>query len=220
MLFYVIDKPKPGSVEDQLARTDAVKEEGFNTGEAVKCPKCGRYLSSLVWLPPYRVELETWGREYGDIVDIGYNMIISERLAELCLQNSIQGFANFELIDILKVKYHRKIIAKTMPRYYKATVSLSSTEIDQESSGYIWRNKSAICPTCHWDDLKCYSSIVIKNDTWNGDDIFYPLCGTRLMVSERFKSMCENNLINGAIYIDPKMESYDYYPWEPNSIVE
>jgi hypothetical protein len=71
MKFYIIDTPKIGTPADLLGGMRAIKEGGFSTGEAWRCPECNRFLTMLRWLPPYRVELERWGREYGDFADIG-----------------------------------------------------------------------------------------------------------------------------------------------------
>ena len=67
---------------------------------------------------------------------------------------------------------------------------------------------------CLWDTLKRFDSIVIKQETWNGDDIFFPRGGTRLMVSERFKLLCEKLSYLDVVFKSPDRGSYDYYPWE------
>ena len=101
-----------------------------------------------------------------------------------------------------------------MPRYAKATINLSPTAVDPKASGYVWRSESTVCPVCLWDDLMRFSRIVINEDTWNGDDIFYPRGGPRPMVSARFKDVCDEHGLLGAIFTDPDKVSYDYYPWE------
>src|SRR5262249_39579187 len=106
-----------------------------------------------------------------------------------------------------KVKVH-------MPRYFKTTVPFSPTTVDQEASGYIWGDESAICPVCLLDDLKRFSRIVIKEDTWNGDDIFSPRGGIRIMVSERFKTKCEEHAIRGVIYSRADKYGHELCPSE------
>ena len=214
MNFYVLNKPQPDSPEDRQGRTDAVKEKGFNTGEAVRCPHCGRFLTSLRWLSPHRIELETWGREYGDIVDVGFEMIVSDRFVQMVRRNDLKGLAEFEPVEVLKVRHQRGKPQQVMPRYFSTTVTLSSTTVDQVASGYVWRNEAAICPVCLWDDLKRFDRIVLKEGTWSSDDIFFPRGGTRLMVSERFKDLCETHAIRGTMFKNAELESYDYYPWE------
>jgi hypothetical protein len=49
------------------AETDYEKPDDTNRGDAPTCPRCGGYVGMKVWLPPYRVELYRYGRQWGDI---------------------------------------------------------------------------------------------------------------------------------------------------------
>ena len=62
MNFYVLAKPDADEPDNPHGPTDALWEEGFTSGEALRRPACNRFLSMLKWLPPYRVELTTWGK--------------------------------------------------------------------------------------------------------------------------------------------------------------
>jgi hypothetical protein len=213
MRFYLLRKADADTPTDRLAGTNALKEEGFATGEALRCPNCNRFLTMLRWLPPYRVKLETWGKEYGDFADVGDEMIVSERFAQAFRATGLKGLSVFEAIEVLRVVHHRGPPRQPLPRYFKATVTLSSTTVDQRASGYVWTDESKVCPVCLFDELKFLRRIVIKQDTWNGDDIFFPRGGTRLMVSERFKSFCEKHGLSGAAF-DPPDQERSYYDWE------
>jgi hypothetical protein len=214
MNFYVLDKPKPNTPEDRLGRSDAIREEGFNTGEALRCPRCNRFLTSLRWLPPYRIELETWGREYSDVVEIEDEMIVSERFVQLFRANGLKGLSEFEPVEVLNVKHRRGKPKQVMPRYFKTTVTLSPTMVDQKSSGFVWGDESAICSVCLWNNLKRFTRIVIKEDTWNGDDIFFPRGGYGPIVSETFKILCDQHAVRGVIFSPAKNYGYECCPWE------
>jgi hypothetical protein len=214
MKFYLIDKPKMNTPKDLLGGIRAIKEEGFATGEALRCPQCNRFLSMLEWLPPYRIELETWGREYGDFADIGgRDLIVSERFAQAFQQSGLKGLSKFEPVEVVKVIYRVEKPKHPLPRYFKSEITHSPTTVDQRASGYVWSDESRVCPTCLWDTLKRHERIVINQETWNGDDIFYPRGGTGPLVSERFKLFCETHGFQDIVFRPADQESYDY-SWE------
>jgi hypothetical protein len=214
MTFFVLSKPEPLTAEDLRGGTCAVKEAGFNTGPALRCPVCNRFLSMLRWLPPYRIELETWGAEYGDFAEVGEELIVSERFADAFQRSDLKGLGKFEEIEINKVTNRGAKLPQSPPRYFKTEVTHSPTTVDQLASGYVWSDNSRICPCCLFDTLKRFARIVIKPESWNGDDIFFPRGGTRLMVSERFKSFCEKHAFLGVVFNSSDQESYEYFPWE------
>jgi hypothetical protein len=134
----------------------------------------------------------------------------------LFAEHSLKGLSQLEPVEVVKVTHRRGKIKEPTPSYSKATISQSSSTVDQAASGYVWRHPCQVCPTCVFGgaDLKRFDRIVVDEKTWNGDDVFFPRGGTRLMVSERFKALCDNHAIRGAIFKCPEHESYDYYPWE------
>lgn len=218
MKFFVLDNPKPDSPEDRLGRSDAIKEEGFNVGEALRCPECDRFLTMLKWLPPYRIELESWGKHFADIAYFSDDLIVSQRFAALFQEHGLQGLSEFAPIEVVRVKYMRRRPKEELPRYYKAAVSYSSTTIDQKASGFVWKDESKICPVCLYDTLRRYDALIVKEDTWNGDDVFYARGGGAIMVSERFKTLCEQHSLKGMVFRDPDTESHDCYPWETRAL--
>jgi hypothetical protein len=214
MNFYLLRQPRPGSPEDLAGRSDAHTEEDCNLGDAIKCDTCNRFLTSLKWLPPFRVAVECWGKHYGDIAEIGDYLIISRRLKEAFTQAGLKGLNDIEPVTILRLKYHHKKPKEAIPCYYKASVARSTTCIDQEASGYVWETKSKVCPECLYDNLKRHRSLIIKGESWNGDDVFFPRGGNGPIVSERFKSVFVQQGFVGAIFIPVEEYGYDYYPWE------
>lgn len=222
MKFYVIEQPKAGSPEDRFGRADALKEEGNKTGEGIRCPACDRPLSMLKWLPPYRIELESWGKHYGDVADVGDDLIVSERFMQVFSDCGLKGLVNVEPVEIINLIHRRGKPKEPLPQYFKATVVRSQTTIDQEASGYVWEDKSKVCPECLFDTLKRYRKLIVNESTWSGDDVFYPRGGNGPLVSDRFKTVFVQNGLKGAIFVpaDSDEAGYDSFPWETEDVAK
>jgi hypothetical protein len=217
MKFFVLGKVKPATAEDLHCGTNAVKAPGFSTGPAVRCPECNRFLTMLRWLPPYRIEIETFGTIYSDIADVGEVMIVSERFAKSFECSGLKGLTGFEPVEVVRVTHRGGKPGQPLPRYFKTSVTYSATTVDQAASGYIWTDESKVCATCLFDRLKRFDRIVIREEAWNGDDVFFPRGGTRLMVTERFRTFFEDNGLLGALFVPAEQECFDYFPWETAS---
>ena len=214
MQFFVFRKPEAGSPEDRSGRSDAIKEEGFSVGDAIRGPVCNRPLSMLKWLPPYRIELESWGKHYGDVADVGDDLIVSERFMHVFSGCGLKGLVNVEPVEIVKLVHHRGKPMEPLPKYFKATVVRSQTAIDQEASGYVWEDQSKVCSECLFDTLKRYRALIVQAETWSGDDVFYPRGGNGPLVSDRFKTAFVQNSLKGAIFVPAEDDCYDFFPWE------
>ncbi|NMC34789.1 MAG: hypothetical protein GYA36_20390 [Veillonellaceae bacterium] len=220
MRFYLLEAPKPGSIEDRAGRVDFSEAGNPNRGPAPTCPRCGRFLGMLTWLPPYRVEIKPWGRHWGDVARMGNDLIVSERFRKAFVEESLKGIEKFDPVEVVKVDRRWGKPKEPMPRYFKATVARNSATIDYNASGYEWRDESQICPECIYGslnpNLKRYKRLVVKQETWNGDDVFFPRGAARVMVSERFRSMFHDHKLLGAVFIPSESEDagYDLFPWE------
>jgi hypothetical protein len=212
--FYILSKPNAGSAEDRTAGTEVFLEEGFKTGPAPQCSNCQTFLGMLSWLPPYRVKLETWGHEYGDLVREGDDLIVSDRFVEMFRQAGLQGLDTFEPIGIRNVVNRRGKPKERIPAYFKTTVHRGSATVDQAASGYEWAANSTVCPVCLWGKLKRCRSTIINPATWNGDDIFFPRGGTPLVVTERFKIAFEAARLRNGVFVSSEDYGYDNFPWE------
>jgi hypothetical protein len=218
MRFYALKSSEPGSPEDKVAGTDALFEEGFNTGAAPRCPACGKYIDSLPWLPPYRIELETWGPKYGDIVfATGNELLVSSRFKQAYLNSDLLGLSGFEPVEVIKVKRHRKS-AGDLPLYFKANVIHSQATIDIVASGYEWSEQPELCPVCRLDikgvTFLRRAGTVIESDTWTGEDIFIPRASADFLATPRFKDFCEQNYIANANFVPAETFGVDFYPSE------
>jgi hypothetical protein len=142
-------------------------------------------------------------------------MIVSERFVQAFQASGLQGLPLFEPVEVVQVIHRRGRPEQTLPRYFKATVTRSPTTVDQRASGYVWADESKICPVClRGGNVQRYARVVIKKETWNGDDIFAPRGGPALLVSERFKAFCETRGFLGMIFKPSEEYSCDFFPWK------
>ena len=209
--MYVLEKPRPGTAGDRHAGTDFLEAyipgtETLNTTERPnsKCPRCGEYLGSLGWLPPYEGELECWGREFGDIIPKvnGQDMLVSERFKDLYEEAGLVGLTGFDPVMILRVKRrYRRRVRHDPPPYYRVDAARSRAAIDLERSGCVWE----VPPTCrecreNGRGHRRSEAIIIEPGTWSGEDIFIPRGGP-LLVSSRCKEFCERQTIRNATFV-------------------
>ena len=217
MRFYVCEL-KP---EHATGETEFYDEDESRTGDAPKCELCGRHIGALTWLPPYRVELELWDSVFGDIAfGPGDNLLVSERFKTLWDERGLTGLQGFDPVEVVKAKRHKgnQPDLSEQPNYYCVSVARSQAAIDVAESG-LEREDSELCPACRsglqGGVLKRMKRIILEPDTWTGEDVFVArgLTGTYL-VSERFKSFCDDYKITSATLIPAEEYSFDFYPEE------
>ena len=217
--FFILEEPEPGSPQDKAHGTRALKVEGFSVGPAPVCPACGRFVGLLRWLPPFRVELETWGKEFGDVMLTGDELLVSERFKETYTKDGLSGLLRFEPVEVVKVKRHRKFVGAP-PRYFKAEVVRSDTMVDQLASGAEWDSDQEECAVCllRKGTFLRRKRVVIKPETWTGHDIFHARGGVNFVASERMKEICEAHGIKNAVWIPANDHEVDVYPTEAKLI--
>lgn len=212
MKFFVLQNPKAESGD---AVTDYVPVDGSPTGDAPRCPVCGKFLGMLPLLPPVRVELEAWGARWGDIVfGPGDQILISADLKRLFVEAALIGFSRFDAAEIVKAKRHKSAVGEP-PDYHLASIQRSRAAVDESASGLI-RQEAATCAECRLGGtIKRVRRIILQPDTWSGEDVFFArgLPGT-IVVSGRFKRLCEEgNLANCSLVAAEKF-GIDHYPQE------
>jgi hypothetical protein len=115
--FFVMQEGDVGSRYE----VDLEKVEPVNRADAPRCPRCGDIIGLLTWLPPFRVELELHGVEFGDYIrSTGYELLISERFAEAFRAEGLTGLEGFHPVEVVRVRRRRKKALEplTVPRYY------------------------------------------------------------------------------------------------------
>lgn len=212
MRFFVL-KPESSS-KNAVALTDALMAKGSQTGDAPSCEACGKYIGMREWLPPFRVELETWGRSFGDLAFAGgRDLLASQRFVELWKAESLTGLRGFEPVEVVKVRKRRKLPGN-LPQYYRVIGDYGGVTIDGKASGVEWENPLT-CSVCGKGELlKRFKRIVVVPGSWTGKDVMMPTCVPCYFVTERFKVFCEVHEIKNAVIIPAEEYSRDYYPWE------
>ena len=210
--FFVLQTAPKGP--DEVFSTDVLKAKGTRRGEAARCEACGKYIGLLQWLPPYRVELETWGREFGDLAfDGGDDILVSERFKMLWDQEDLVGLSGFEPVEVVKIRRYRKVLGDP-PRYFKATLARSRAAIDNEASG-VECEVPATCPECRLGHIvKRWKAVILEPGTWSGEDIFLARGAGDFLVTPRFKSFCEAKAIKNAFFVPAEQSGHDFNPWE------
>lgn len=106
MNIFVLQNPK---TECGHAVTDYLPVDGSRVGDAPRCGVCGKFLGMLPLLPPVRVELELWGKRWGDIAfGPGDQILVSDKLKNLFVEANLVGFNSFDLVEIAKTKDARQ----------------------------------------------------------------------------------------------------------------
>ncbi len=215
MHFYVLENAPTG--DNEQARTDAIAADDSRVGEAPRCELCGKFTGPLEWLPPFRVEIETWGKRFGDLAFFGgeSDILVSERFKGLWDRAQLVGLAGFEPVEIARVKRYRKLKGDP-PHYLRAQVLRGQTDVDYAASGFEF-GEPPTCPACQLGVImKRRAGIVIKPESWHGEDIFVPRGSGEILVAPRFKKFCEAYEIANAVFAPAETYARDFYPWEKN----
>lgn len=213
MKFFVLGNPKAGRGE---AVTDFMPVDGAPSGEAPRCEVCGKYVGMRPLLPPVRVELDGWGGMWGDVAfGTSDQVLVSDRLKNALADAGLNGFARVDPVVVEKVRRRRPSISGSPPEYWLATVARSRVMLDDSASG-LERDDGAVCPECGLGGvIKRVRRVVLRPNTWTGEDVFFArgLPGT-ILVSERFKSLCETAEIANFVLVDAETFGFDHYPQE------
>jgi hypothetical protein len=158
------------------------------------------------------VELETWGREYGDLAfPTATDLLVSSRFKQLWDRHGLVGLSEFEPVEVVRIRHHQ-ILRGDPPPYLKAAVALSRAVVDNVASG-MELDEPPTCRVCQLGSgIKRWKAIIIKAETWGGEDIFRPRWAGGFYVTNRFKQFCEANDIKNAVFIAAEEYAHDYYP--------
>jgi hypothetical protein len=220
MQFYVLQKPPPESPQDKLWGTEALTSDpSSSTGEAPRCEACGDYVGMRAWIPPYEVELETWGKEFGDVMDMTYpDLLVSQRFRDLWKRSGMVGLTDFEPVAVVKVRRHRRFTGDPPP-YYKARAAWRTARLDLIASDCQWAAEPDICPVCQSEKTGATflreAGIVLEPGTWNGEDIFVPRATSEFLTTSRFKQFCEDHRVTNTYFLPAETYVTDFYPDEP-----
>lgn len=215
--FFILELSPKGDGEE--ARTDVLPEVGFKVGEAPRCPACGRFIGMLTWLPPYRVQLDSWGQQFGDVAFGASSewFLVSDRFRTIYVESGLKGLSGFDPVEVMKITRHNKKLRGNPPQYFKVDVVRSQTTVDEAASGFEWSEGASICPVCLFPKegvIKRWKRVIIRPESWQGEDIFVPRGGGELVATIRFKELCEANEVKNVVFVAAENHGHDYYPWE------
>jgi hypothetical protein len=85
-------------------------------GDAPRCPRCGGPIGMRPSLPPIRIELETWGKRFGDVaIDAGNEVLVSERFKDAFQSVGLTGLSPFMPAEVVKAIARRGKVPASMP---------------------------------------------------------------------------------------------------------
>jgi hypothetical protein len=188
-----------------------------NRGEAPRCRACGRFIGMLSWLPPYRVELQVWAEQAGDLGSGGGDdLLISERLKRCIEESGVRGFVGFDPVAIERIKSHKRgrRVRVVPPPYYRVGVQRSEAAIDIARSE-LEGEEPIRCPVClDVGIIKRAKRIVLQPSPTPEEDVFRPRGLNLVLCSDRFRRCCAANRISNVILIPAQDYGFDFYPGE------
>ncbi|HOA53542.1 MAG TPA: hypothetical protein PKI05_14910, partial [Thermogutta sp.] len=185
-------------------------------GEPPRCEACGHPVGMRAWLPPVRVNFEVCRDGYCDFVFPPVNdILVSSRFKQIYESEGLTGLSGFDPVEIVKIKPKRRA-KEPPPAYFRVFVARSQAVVDPEASGFDPPADKPVCPVCRiGSNRKRWKKLVIQPGTWSGEDVFFPRgCTGDIIVSERFKMVCEAHGVTNALLIPVEEYGYDFYPHE------
>jgi hypothetical protein len=205
--FFVLEADVWGPHDTQFDTVDP-----DNLGDPPPCPKCGKTIGMLTWLPPYRAELELYGRGFGDFVEgHSYEVLVSERMAKAFRVEGLTGLLGFHLVEVVRVRRKSKgPKLSTAPRYFVAAPCLGRGAVD-EARSHLRRDKPVTCSGCRSTGVDTIHGFTLESGTWQGEDVFRPrgLQGD-IVVSERFAEFVKRHE-----FTNMKLIPTEEYVWDP-----
>ena len=179
--FYVLKDDFHGPHD-----TEALYADGFETGDAPRCPNCGGGIGMRDWLPPYRIEVSVYGKEgAGDFMETtGYSLLVSERVAAAIRSEGITGIHGFDPVEVVKRNARAKRLG--IPKYLRVEATFGRGAVD-ETRSRIRRSEPIECHECRNTGVDGIYGFRIEPGTWDGLDAFRPRgLQAHVVVSERF----------------------------------
>jgi hypothetical protein len=203
--FFVLEKLREGHHDTEF---DA---DVINTGPGMRCPQCGNYVGLLSWEPPYRGELELYGKDYGDLMMGPTDLLVTERFAEAFKAEGLTGLSGFHPVEITRVRRKRRGPKPgPPPRYLFVNPAYGNPALDRERSR-ILSKKPPECTWCRNVGTDAIDGLFLEEGTWTGEDVFRPrgMWGV-IIVSERFMRFAERQAMSHMTLVP--MEKY---VWDP-----
>jgi hypothetical protein len=186
-------------------------------GDAPQCPQCGTYYAGMEWLPPYKIELEMFTQQYGNVaMGSGGKIIVDEYFKDCFEKTSISGLEIADKVEIAKFLCRPGVKKKLLgipPQYYLTKIKYGCAAMDHEKSGSVFElGKTPTCDYCRLGGIMRYSRIAIDEGTWDGTDIFFVRgIGGTIVTSQKFKDWWDSCNFNNCKVIPTEEMSRDHY---------
>lgn len=212
MTFYRLKIP---SFEQYRFAWAETTEKANISDDSPKCPKCGRAVGQLYWLPPYDIIIKQ-PKNIGDFVGgvIGTDLIVSERFVTQYEQSGLTGIEKFIELKVVQMGA-KKTLSYPTPKLFGATIKISHTQVDYDNMGVTWFSKPEknICDLCcpggggDGGIYQTYNKIVFKKETLTDLDFFIAINFVgNIIVSEKTKDFLETNNFTNVI-LTPDFEA-------------
>ncbi len=166
------------------------------------CPQCGGALSSLLVLPPCKVELELHRGRWPDVLSGSTSQKLFSRRSLDILTLASLNLTRLNLNGIataVSVNCRRK--SEAPPEYIMCHIQRGPTAIDLARSCAFPPGCKPTCnlclrSKCEWDAL------AIDERSWDGADLFEPFgLPGRQMCTTRFRDTWEDAGLRGAVFL-------------------
>ncbi len=204
--FFLLQKLLAGHHDTVFSSVDPA------LGPPISCPQCKDTVGMLTWQPPYRVKLDLYGRDYGDLVDgPGGNLLATERFASAFQADGLTGLSGFHPVEVVRVRRQRRGPKPGPPPKYLLVLPAYGSAAVDEARSRLRRTRPIQCSYCRSTGVDAIDGFTLEAGSWNGDDIFRPrgLWGC-LVVSERFVRFAEKFALSHMSMIPTEL-----YVWDP-----
>lgn len=164
-----------------------------------RCDGCGEELGSLIRIPPHRYRLK--GRNVGDLLTDGSVFAVSKRFKVAYTASSLTGLGFSD--DSIELTNSDLL-------YYMGQPAHTRTLIDEQASGELIDTVYG-CDKCRVNSRMKLERIVIKQDTWAGEDVFKlgSLLGLTL-VTQRFVDFVKDHDFTNFVFIHQNEYNEDF----------
>lgn len=185
-----------------------------------KCPKCGRAIGKLYWLPPYNIILKQ-PKNVGDFVGgvLGTDLIVSENFKIKYESSGLTGIEKFTKLNVVQMGT-KKNRTYNIPEIYGVSIKITETQVDYDKMNVTWFSKPRknICDLCcpggggKGGACQTYERIVFKQQTITNNDFFIAINFIgNIIVTEKAKKFIESNKFTNVILTPDYEAKHDIF---------
>lgn len=204
----------PSFTQSKFAWAELTEKSNISN-DFPKCPKCGRAVGQLYWLPPYDIIIKQ-PKTIGDFIGgvIGTDLIVTESFKIKYEQSGLTGIENFRELNIVQMGTKKTSIYPT-PILFGATIKISNTQVDYDKMSVTWFSKpdKNICDLCcpggggDGGIYQTYDKIVFKQETLTDLDFFIAINFVgNIIISEKAEDFIKTNNFSNVI-LTPDFEA-------------